>query len=542
MIYQLGCCQNPWRTTLTPQILKTPSLKKSPFCSKPVLGFHPQNPDAMNGETKSRTQLKNPTLVTSSVQVFHRRSEERSGPLSEMLVLCGLGYWVQGFRCFPWLALNFHMTHNLNLHPSILQLVQNSGNLPMAAKPLYGILSDAFYINGARRIPYISIGVILQVLSWGSLALIPVAGQSLLTLMAFVLLSNFGASITEVAKDALVAEYGQKHNLNGLQSYALMASAAGGILGNLLGGLFLMKAPPRTIFFLFTVLLYLQLGFSLRTREESLGLATLPDNGLTEKSILESLRTQFSELRMAISDESIYRPLSWIVASIVMVPSLSGSIFCYQTQCLHLDPSVIGMSRVVGQLMLLSTTVLYNRYGKRVPMRNLVSAVQILYAGSVLLDLILMKQMNLKLGIPNEIFALCFAGLAETIAQFKLLPFTVLFASLCPRGCEGSLTSFLASALCLSSIVSGCLGIGLALLLGITSGDYSRLPLGILVQFIAALVPLLWAHHLPMSQGTAEKEKKRGLSKRTRRNRRIGRVVLGSFYVYRRERESEMQR
>ncbi|ONI26872.1 hypothetical protein PRUPE_1G052100 [Prunus persica] len=35
-----------------------------------------------------------------------------------MLFLCGFGYWMQGFRCFPWLALNFHMAHNLNMHPS----------------------------------------------------------------------------------------------------------------------------------------------------------------------------------------------------------------------------------------------------------------------------------------------------------------------------------------------------------------------------------------------------------------------------------------
>lgn len=76
----------------------------------------------------------------------------------EMVGMCGFGYWVQGFRCFPWLALNFHMAHNLAMHPSVLQLVQNSGNLPMVAKPLYGILSDAFYINGAHRLPYISIG------------------------------------------------------------------------------------------------------------------------------------------------------------------------------------------------------------------------------------------------------------------------------------------------------------------------------------------------------------------------------------------------
>lgn len=54
------------------------------------------------------------------------------------------------------------MAHYLNLHPSILQLVQNSGNLPMVAKPLYGILSDALYIGGARRVPYVSLGGMLS--------------------------------------------------------------------------------------------------------------------------------------------------------------------------------------------------------------------------------------------------------------------------------------------------------------------------------------------------------------------------------------------
>lgn len=32
----------------------------------------------------------------------------------------------------------------------------------MVAKPLYGILSDALYIGGARRVPYISIGGMLS--------------------------------------------------------------------------------------------------------------------------------------------------------------------------------------------------------------------------------------------------------------------------------------------------------------------------------------------------------------------------------------------
>jgi len=89
---------------------------------------------------------------------MEKGTEERESGRMEMLRLCGFGYWVQGFRCFPWLALNYHMAQNLNFHPSTLQFVHNTGNLPMVAKPLYGILSDALYIGGAHRIPYVSIG------------------------------------------------------------------------------------------------------------------------------------------------------------------------------------------------------------------------------------------------------------------------------------------------------------------------------------------------------------------------------------------------
>lgn len=157
--------------------------------------------------------------------------------------------------------------------------------------------------------------------------------------------------------------------------------------------------------------------------------------------------------------------------------------------------------------------------------------VQILYASSLILDLILVKQVNLFLGIPNEAFVLCCSGAAETLAQFKLLPFLVLFANLAPPGCEGSLMSFMSSALCLSSIVSGCLGVGLAAILGVTSGDYSNLPLGICIQFLAALLPFLWIDQLPATQPSAEKGSKEGRSRRTRRNRRVKRLAFESIYI-----------
>ncbi|KAL6548483.1 hypothetical protein OROGR_008904 [Orobanche gracilis] len=474
--------------------------------------------------------------------IFRRKKGSLQMGNQDMMVLCGLGYYVNGFRGFPWLALNFHMAHNLNMNPSTLQLVQNSGNLPMVAKPLYGILSDSLYIGGAHRIPYISIGAVL---SWGSLALIPVASEARPCLMACVLISNLGASIAEVVKDALITEYGHKNKVVGLQSYAYMASAVGGVLANLIGGFFLLKTQQtKSMFLAFVVMLALQLTVSIQTREESLGLSRPSDQAVVRESIKDAVRKQYSDLKVAIRDESVARPLIWVVSSVLAVPMLSGSIFCYQTQCLNLNPSVIGLSKVTGQLTLLSLTLLYDRFWKNMPMRRLAGYTQFLYAFLILFDLVLVKQLNIRLGISSEVFTFCFSGVAETVAQFKLLPFYVLFASLAPPGCEGSLMSFLASALCLSSVVSGFLGVGLASFLGITYGDYTSLPLGILIQFFAALLPLWWIGYVPMSRvGLAEKARRRGSrSKRTRRSRRDGRAVVDSVYSYRQGRESGLQR
>lgn len=275
--------------------------------------------------------------------------------------------------------------------------------------------------------------MLLQGLAWGSLAIFPGAREVLPSLMAFVLLSNLGASIAEVAKDALVAEYGLRYKMNGLQSYALMASAVGGILGNLLGGYCLLKTPPRIMFLAFTVLLSLQLTVSLSSKEESVREASQETS-----SVLGIVKKQFLDLMGIVKADEIFQPLIWIVASIAMVPLLSGSVFCYQTQVLNLDPSVIGMSKVIGQLVLLCLTVAYDRYWKTLPMRPMIHIVQLLYAFSLLFDYILVKQMNLAFGISNTAFVLCFSSVAEILAQFKILPFSVLLANMCPGGCEGS--------------------------------------------------------------------------------------------------------
>ncbi|KAJ4982221.1 hypothetical protein NE237_033058 [Protea cynaroides] len=190
------------------------------------------------------------------------------------------------------------------------------------------------------------------------------------------------------------------------------------------------------MFLLFALLMCVQLAISSKTKETSLSLPQPSVHYLIRNSLSENLLKLFSNLLTAISEVSISSPLIWVVASIAMVPDLWGTIFCHQTHCLKIDSSIIGMSKVIGQLILLSAAVLYDWYWKTVPMKKLIGTVQIVYAVSLVLDFVLLKQINLKLGIPNEAYVLCMSGLGESIAQFKLLPFSVLFANLCPPGSE----------------------------------------------------------------------------------------------------------
>ncbi|XP_057832471.2 probable folate-biopterin transporter 7 [Cryptomeria japonica] len=461
---------------------------------------------------------------------------------SDLLVLLAVGYCIQGFRGFPWLAMNFYLKDKLMVNPGTLQFLLNTVNLPMVAKPLYGIFSDAVYIGGAHRLPYIVLGGLLQAVSWGSIAFIPAAGSSIAIMAAFLILSNLGASIVEVATDALVAECGKKHKVDSsgeLQSFAWMALTAGSVLGNLFGGIFVSQVDAKTMFNVFVLLLTMQVGTSLIVREESFGLASVRATKIAEcPNPIQTKLHRFSSLKNSITDVStnnviglgwrgssmvtsftrklsdiveivkkpeIAYPLVFFAASYAMIPLLTGTMFFYQTQYLKIDPSIFGLAKVVGQMGLMLGSIFYNRLLKKVPFRKLVCSVQILLSVCMLSDIILVKQLNIQLGIPNEIFIFGASAFVEAVAQFKVLPFTVHFAQLCPAGCEGSLMSLVMSTHCLASIMSGYLGIALVSFLGVSSENYSRLPLGILIQSMATLVPLVWISFIPDTKPASER-------------------------------------
>ncbi|GJM88470.1 hypothetical protein PR202_ga04536 [Eleusine coracana subsp. coracana] len=331
-------------------------------------------------------------------------------------LVIGVGFWVQGFRLFPWLGVNFFLKDGMGVAASSLQILQASANMPMVAKPLLGLLSDAVPIRGHRRLPYVAIGALLQAISWLSIALWPAISLPILTV--FVLLSNFGASICEVANDAIVAEAGKQVTSSSgsgqLQSFAWMFGSSAGALGNLLGGIALSYFSPRVMFMFFAILLLLQFITTVAIPESSLKLP----KASTNLSAISSIRRQIKELSCALC----------------------------------------------------------------------------------------MPEMFWKIGIPDSIYTIVFSGLLEGLMFFKVLPFSVHIAKLCPAGCEGSVMAFVMSALALATIISGYLGVALAAFMGVSGNDFSALPACLLIEAACTMLPLCCSS---LIKERIEKEKKK---------------------------------
>ena len=209
---------------------------------------------------------------------------------------------------------------------------------------------------------------------------------------------------------------------------------------------------------------------------------------------------------MALRKPEISRSIAWFSASYAMVPALTGTMFFYQTQHLNLDSSVIGLSKVFGQAAILVWSFAYNKWFKITPARKLLSALQVTMAVFALSDVLFVKGIYRGMGVPDSVYVVIFSGLLEVLFIFKLLPFSVLLARVCPAGCEGSVMAFLMSAMALSTIVSGYLGVALAALVGVSSGDFSGLATGILIQAVCTVLPLCWISWVPVGDGRVEKK------------------------------------
>ncbi|KAG2243292.1 hypothetical protein Bca52824_094861 [Brassica carinata] len=394
--------------------------------------------------------------------------------------LLGFGFFVQGFRGFPWLGANFFLTDELRVNPSVLQLLQNSANLPMVAKPIYGVVSDAVYFFGQHRVPYIAFGALLQAVSWLAIAFLARSNVSILALSLYLLLSNLGASVVEVANDAIVAEAGKRKSASSgeLPSFVWMASSLGGILGNLLGGIAIKTFSSQSTFLVFGLLALLQFLVTLNIREKSLN---LPENH-SPSGGGGGIKSHVSDLSRVLRKPEISYSIAWMALSTALVPVLTGTMFFYQTKILNMDASLLGISKEADRSHSGNYSCLRG-VGPIVRERS----VQRLGSGGLCLR------------------ALRFGDIGDFVL-FQEPAVHGVDDEAVSRGCEGSLMAFVMSAIALAFIVSGYLGIVLASFVEVTVDDHSGFAGGLAVEAVCVVVPLVFTSWIYDEEEKSKKE------------------------------------
>jgi len=117
-----------------------------------------------------------------------------------LIVVVGLG---QGMMTLARLAIQYYYKDDLGVGPDKMQAAVGAAFVPWMIKPVYAFISDSSPICGYRRTPYIIICAIVSIISWLSLAFMPISFGATIVVILFC---SASFAFINVVAEALIVE------------------------------------------------------------------------------------------------------------------------------------------------------------------------------------------------------------------------------------------------------------------------------------------------------------------------------------------------
>jgi folate/biopterin transporter len=435
----------------------------------------------------------------------------------------------------------------LGLQPDRMASIEGFANVPWQIKAIYGMVSDSVPVGGLHREPYILMAGMLGVFSWSALSLLPWSA-SLAGIWLFS--GNLAIASPDVMIDASVAERSKTHPrlASDLQTLCWVSFGIGKILSAGSSG-WLYDAPAvgsRGLFGLtaltsLVVLVPARMGWLGETRQQQnhqpiLGARRLCDAFQQQKTarlyrlaILvmavsmslglvantsenDTLIFSLAMLASAVVCAAVYaleRDISARLAKASVFIFLSGVvqpsaplIFYWSREneenckaernrpCF--SPQFFSALSVLGYIVFLLGTVLYNKYFSAWSYKAIWTYTQIMLAALGIADLVLVMRWNTALGISDKAFVIGDEVIGDLVARINAMPLFVLAAAVCPDGVEATLFAMNMSLSNFGRTVGAYTGIGIMQMLGgIKAPEFNNLPAFILIRSLARLLPIL---------------------------------------------------
>lgn len=363
-----------------------------------------------------------------------------------------LNYLAQGLAGLAYEPVSYLLKDGLRLGPAESAAFVSWMTLPLALKPLFGLLTDLLPWKGRRRAPHLAASALATSACWLLLAGLGTPGYG--AALALLLLVNCGTVLCDVVCDGVMVERGRAAGKTGAYQAAQIGVLYLALVVTGLGGGWLAAhASYRTAFLLAAALPALIASSALLLEDAAAGSA-----GETAAAGLSALRSLAADPRA--------RRLAAGIFLFSFTPFLGTAQFYYQAEHLGLSPVFIGGLSTLGGLAGMAGAGLFGRLSTR------------------RWDSLALARLSVSLGAP---LSLLYAFYADARA---LMALTVLFglsgvvfrlawmdlaARRCPPGAEATAYALFMAVFNLSALASNAAGGALYAALSRGRGPYAAM-------------------------------------------------------------------
>lgn len=380
--------------------------------------------------------------------------------------------------------------------------------LPLGMKPAIGLISDVLPVWGYKKAPYFLFASALGITSYFIIGTSSDDFLSVTGLVVCMFLCMVQVSTCDLLTDARVAEKLQSAPTYGpdLLTYVWFGISVAGLLSAMASGAVIQFLGANTCYLIGAVpamLVVVPVVFGYFEEEQ-----------LNDEEV-SSIRSRFAQqkgvcllcvmmlvMTLTLSASGLFIRNSSIAAalgatlSLVMLASMSlvlsptiakfnafsllqtsftfptwGASFYFYTNTPeqypegpHFSPFfVTTVMGTIASVVSIFGIVSYNRYLKGYNYRWLLVFANIAFSLLSLLEVIVFSRLNVRLGIPDEVFALGGSVLLAVVQEWMWLPQVVINSCLCPEGMEATMFALLAGSHSLGTGISYNMG---AFLLG----------------------------------------------------------------------------
>jgi len=420
-----------------------------------------------------------------------------------LVMLCASQHLLKGFVMHFVGQSTKYLYKSYGVPGPRMQILNSVSFLPWAMKPIIGLVSDAFPIAGLSKAPYVMAASVVGVCACAALGGIPQDYLVVEQAVGCCFLMQLQFSTCDLLAEAKYSERMQAKPKHGpeLLTFVWFGIQLGGLVGVALGGVVLHYLNVKAIYLLailpaVCILVPARANYLGETKMCSAEVAKARQKLTEEKEVCALCLVMFAGtiiltvLGIAFQSTLVNAIGALVVAAVMLVAfslvlkpiiakanayfllqnclmfSTGGASFYFFTDDEKQYPEgphfseffYISVLGVGGALCSLLGIVSYQRWLKNWTYRGLLLMTNLVYSFLCIIDLIMYKRLNVRLGIPDHFFVLS-TGSMETVVQYWWwMPAVVILSQLCPKGMEATMYALLAGCSNLGSSISSNLG------------------------------------------------------------------------------------